>query len=339
MKEFHEVAEIFPLMEDCEFKALCRDIAQNGLREPIWMTDGKIIDGRNRYNACLETKTDLEFREWDGVGELVDFVVSQNLRRRHLTDAQRALVAGRLANLSNGQKASKVPNAVPQAAAAEMLNVSPKSVERAVKVQKSGVTELQAMVERDEISLTAAAELAARPKGQQKRLIKKGRERTKQLLNKVKTRALQTVKKTGTDCLCGTERPLTADEFIALLELLETRQPQFARYISPMIEELTEEELSDNTRESYKLIFDAIDLGYQTLPQLLAKTRLEKDVLEHTLSQMLDYKMLEATRQGGKTLTARGAPNTLYQRREVTEFFAEKPLKTIVKIFSEPVSK
>ncbi|MCD6295935.1 MAG: ParB N-terminal domain-containing protein, partial [Deltaproteobacteria bacterium] len=52
--EFHEIANMFPLMEGTEFDALVTDIKENGLLEPIWLYENKILDGRNRYRACQE---------------------------------------------------------------------------------------------------------------------------------------------------------------------------------------------------------------------------------------------------------------------------------------------
>jgi len=72
--EFHEVAKIFPMMDADQFADLKEDIHTNGLREPIWLHEGKVIDGRNRYLACRETKSELAFRNWGGVGSLVAFV-------------------------------------------------------------------------------------------------------------------------------------------------------------------------------------------------------------------------------------------------------------------------
>lgn len=92
--EAHPVADIFPLMSDDEMTGLIEDIRSNGLREPIWLhPDGRIIDGRNRYRACVEGAVKPTFRTWSGEGSLVDFVVSLNLHRRHLSKSQKALVA------------------------------------------------------------------------------------------------------------------------------------------------------------------------------------------------------------------------------------------------------
>ena len=94
MKTFHEVANIFPMMTGAEFASLKADIAENGLREAVWLhPDGSIIDGRNRYNACTELGIVPEFRTWNGDGSLVSFVVSLNIHRRHLSSIQRAGVA------------------------------------------------------------------------------------------------------------------------------------------------------------------------------------------------------------------------------------------------------
>lgn len=93
MIQFHPIANIFPMMTGDEFDALVADIAENGQREPIYTHDNQIIDGRNRYNACLKLGLKPILREWDGRGSLVSFVVSLNLHRRHLTSSQRAVIA------------------------------------------------------------------------------------------------------------------------------------------------------------------------------------------------------------------------------------------------------
>lgn len=89
----HAVADIFPLMSDDEFAGLKADIEQHGLREPIVLHEGRIIDGRNRYQACHELKLMPQTKDWNGKGSLVSFIVSANLHRRHLTTNQRAMIA------------------------------------------------------------------------------------------------------------------------------------------------------------------------------------------------------------------------------------------------------
>lgn len=93
MMEFHRLSEIFPLMEEDEFKALVLDIKFNGLREQITLFEGKILDGRNRYRACIETNIEPVFWNFDGDERSAErYVVSLNLHRRHLSKEDRTAV-------------------------------------------------------------------------------------------------------------------------------------------------------------------------------------------------------------------------------------------------------
>jgi hypothetical protein len=94
----HPAAEMFPRMPGDEFVALKQDIRANGLIEPIWLLDDQILDGRHRYYACQEVGVTPSFREYQG-DDAAAFVVSLNLKRRHLSESQRAAVAVRLANM------------------------------------------------------------------------------------------------------------------------------------------------------------------------------------------------------------------------------------------------
>ena len=99
----HEAAALLPQMPENEFTALVDDIREHGLREPIVMHEGKILDGRHRWRACEELGIDPETKEWDGEGSPEAFVASMNLKRRHLTVGQRAMIAAKLATLSTGK--------------------------------------------------------------------------------------------------------------------------------------------------------------------------------------------------------------------------------------------
>lgn len=92
--EFHEMANIFPMMTKIEIDSLAEDIKKNGLREAVWLYNGKIIDGRNRYLACASAGVKPIFKNYTGAeSELLSFVISLNLHRRHLTTSQKACLA------------------------------------------------------------------------------------------------------------------------------------------------------------------------------------------------------------------------------------------------------
>jgi hypothetical protein len=87
---FHPLAELFPLMEGGEFDALVADIKANGLCEPITLLDGKILDGRNRYRACLAAGVEPDIIKGDGaIDDPAAYIISANIRRRHLSAEQR----------------------------------------------------------------------------------------------------------------------------------------------------------------------------------------------------------------------------------------------------------
>jgi hypothetical protein len=94
--EFHPLAEkYFPLMQDDELAKLVGSIKANGLREPIIVFEGKILDSRNRYRACLEAGVEPTFRPFCG-DDPVAFVIDLNLHRRHLTAEQRRELIAKL---------------------------------------------------------------------------------------------------------------------------------------------------------------------------------------------------------------------------------------------------
>lgn len=79
----------FPLLGEEELNKLAEDIKKNGQYNPITLYEDKILDGRNRYKACLIAEVEPKFVEYAGDNP-TGFVLSQNLRRRHLNSAQKA---------------------------------------------------------------------------------------------------------------------------------------------------------------------------------------------------------------------------------------------------------
>ncbi len=99
-RNFHPVANAFPLLVGHQFHELVLDIRDHGFREPITLhPDSSILDGRNRYRACLMAKVEPKFIQWDEQGSEQDFVISKNLARRHMSENQRAMVAAKMADM------------------------------------------------------------------------------------------------------------------------------------------------------------------------------------------------------------------------------------------------
>lgn len=87
--QYHKIANIFPILQKDELNELAEDIKSNGLKESIWVYDGKILDGRNRFEACKIAGIEPKYRDYLG-DEPASFVLSLNAHRRHLTQSQKA---------------------------------------------------------------------------------------------------------------------------------------------------------------------------------------------------------------------------------------------------------
>src|SRR5208283_3022212 len=93
-------------MVGSDYVELKADIAAKGLRQPVILLDGMILDGRNRYHVCVEAGVQPNFRDYQG-DDPAGFIASANLYRRHLSTGQRALIASKLADSKHGGDRSK----------------------------------------------------------------------------------------------------------------------------------------------------------------------------------------------------------------------------------------
>jgi ParB-like nuclease domain len=136
--EFHPIAKIFPVLPKKELHELAEDIKENGQRIPIVMHEGKILDGRNRYLACLEAGVELRFRDFPAKLDPKLYVISTNLMRRHLTPRERAAIIAPFVSTRVGRpsKETRSNDRISAKKAAETAHVSEKSVRRAVAARK-----------------------------------------------------------------------------------------------------------------------------------------------------------------------------------------------------------
>ncbi len=148
--DFHPLAEMLPLMEGDAFAELVADIKEHGLREPVMVFEGKVLDGRNRIRACDEIgiQPDLEYFKGD---DPVALIMSMNVHRRHLTTSQRAFIAAKIATWKPGgdrqsRHCANLRNGISQQEAATLLNVSRRSLVSAAVVRDHGTDEEKAAV-------------------------------------------------------------------------------------------------------------------------------------------------------------------------------------------------
>ncbi len=92
----HPAAAAWPALPDHELVALADSIRAIGLLEPLVVTpDGRLLDGRNRYAACRIAGVEPTTVVY--TGDPVEFVLSRNGNRRHMSAGRRAIAALRTA--------------------------------------------------------------------------------------------------------------------------------------------------------------------------------------------------------------------------------------------------
>src|SRR5881227_1272795 len=172
----HELAKLFPPMESEQLRELAEDIKKNGLLELIILLDGKVLDGVHRQKACTMAGVEPRYVPWEELNDSatasgpLNFVMSRNLKRRHLTASQRAAVAtdalpffeaeakkrqGRRTDLqtTSPPKGGEVQSAA--AAAAKTTGASTRQVERAKRLQKESPAKFE-QVKAGKLTLTKA---------------------------------------------------------------------------------------------------------------------------------------------------------------------------------------
>lgn len=202
--EIHPIAHLMPTMTDEEFRGLVEDIRQNGQRDPIERYEGKILDGRHRFAACVELDRRPDYINLPPSIDPVAYVISKNVHRRHLSTSQRAMLAVKTAMaLKVSAKRAKgkqidwardlglelEPQVVTgeevreqilgaklhpvsmtkseEANLAKAADVSPRAIRQAQAVANRGIPDLTKAVESREIKLGRAEAIAALPEGKQ----------------------------------------------------------------------------------------------------------------------------------------------------------------------------
>lgn len=160
--ELHPLCTLFPRLTGAEFAALVEDIRANGLRDPITLVDGLILDGGNRYRACIEAGVAPRFSKFDG-DNLVTFVLSANLHRRHMTPGQQAAIVASAQDWAKAHAPHREKGATLHpsekdtvASRAAASGASRRTQQMADKVAKAS-PKLAGEVARGEISLPKAA--------------------------------------------------------------------------------------------------------------------------------------------------------------------------------------
>lgn len=187
----HPLSAAFPPLSDDEYLQLCDSITILGVQNPITIYEGQVLDGWNRYRASIELGLPCPTREIEDWVDPREFVMAQNKARRHLLAAQLIAIASKVyawkgvgSNRYKDQISSSEPGSEHQGEPgseapissrelADVVGVTQRSVEQFREVDRKAAPEVRDAVERGELGLRKAAQIAKLPPEQQAEAIKK----------------------------------------------------------------------------------------------------------------------------------------------------------------------
>ena len=88
----HAINKMLPGMSAEHRRTLKESIQQNGLKIPILLHEGSILDGWHRYRVCIECGVTPRFEDYNGNSPVTD-CWSLNVARRHMDKSQLAALA------------------------------------------------------------------------------------------------------------------------------------------------------------------------------------------------------------------------------------------------------
>ena len=138
---FHPLSDLFLLSPNEEVIRLAQDIKANGLKEPIVMYEGGILDGRNRYRVCTILNITPYFTNYNG-STPVKYLIETNLKTKRLSDSQRSVIADKIAidiehKFRNIQRSLFKTEIFSVRNACDLLNVSTTSLARVRKLRRN----------------------------------------------------------------------------------------------------------------------------------------------------------------------------------------------------------
>jgi ParB-like chromosome segregation protein Spo0J len=232
----HPICLLMPSADEDELQNLTDDIRAHGLLDPIVLFEKRILDGRNRAVACESAGVAPRFVEFEGTREeALMFVVSHNLKRRHLTKQAVAdtLVEAEDFNLHYEldvpatQSDIKMSGQKPKTASSRELAkaaggvVSREMINATRKVKEKAEPELQMAVKKGRIGVQDAAKAADLPPEQQRAIAASPKPR------RAANEAIEAAKNTTANSASAEQNPRAAlrkawEKATALRRLWET---------------------------------------------------------------------------------------------------------------------
>ncbi|GAB1578822.1 hypothetical protein [Bordetella petrii] len=193
---------IDPLTPD-EYAALERSLLAEGCRDALVLWGDVLVDGHNRYELCrkhgIEFKT-VQNTRFTSLDDVRLWMIENHLGRRSVSDFQRGVLALRKKEILQARASAQAsaeaagqgeaaaapaeaqpPVALSRQALARAARVSSNTLGQIEKIHKAAAPELVRAVKAGEISINAAAAVAALPAERQVAAAAEGRKALREL--------------------------------------------------------------------------------------------------------------------------------------------------------------
>jgi len=166
-----EFKKLIPALTAEEFKQLEENILKDGIRDPLVLWNGYLIDGHNRYQIAF--KHGLEYKaidkEFKDESEVKEWMINNQFGRRNLSNYQRSVLALELESVfserakenlklseGKGKQISAEVKVVPietRKELAKVANVSHDTIAKVKVIQATATPEVKAQLSTGEVSI------------------------------------------------------------------------------------------------------------------------------------------------------------------------------------------
>ena len=168
----HPLAGLFPGLDHAGAIALADSIRAMGTLNPVTLYEGKLLDGKLRRDAAVHTGRRAPARTLPRWVEPIDFIIAQNLTRRHYTTGQRAMLSAgiRRSLRSPSERARYTLTALAQAA-----GIPERTAKRRARVLRECTPEISTAAMHGEVRLADAQAMGRHPPETQASALKRVR--------------------------------------------------------------------------------------------------------------------------------------------------------------------
>lgn len=341
--EYHPFANVFRMMTEAELAELAENIELQGLRRAVILFEGKVLDGRNRYRACLLNGLQPHFKQFLGTeDEALEFVESENRHRRHESVADRALSAARLVTLKQGiwqKHRSTLPIGNQQTLneVAKRFKVSKRTVSRATKILHKAIPEVIRKLEDGEMTIGKADIVSNLSPRKQKQYIVNSRRIAAETVASLRVKSLKALEGfkglvyispqfnwSDPDLISGL---LQAMQSMATSYATLNKTKNYGSIFNDGIFELEEDKVSAQKLDDIEKILAVIDHSEVVeMSDLKRLSKIPKDRFDLAIGELVERNRIELMEMGGKNPEARGARKLLVKRKAEPEK-GEKPTR------------